>query len=175
MRDYNDINIFDTPLEVSYQQALQDTLTSPSYVSQYIKTDDRDAYDKTIEGYEENVPFLAQVAAGFTPPGMAMDVAAAGKYGRDAYRDFKEGEIGEGFKNLGIAGLSGLAAIPLLGEIAAVAKKPLKSTLKSSKGIASLDDADPRRTLTRAQEDIFTGDVVKDAYKMHPTWHNKKN
>jgi hypothetical protein len=167
MRDYNDINIFDTPLEVSYQQALQDTLTSPSYVSQYIKTDDRDAYDKTIEGYEENVPFLAQVAAGFTPPGMAMDVAAAGKYGRDAYRDFKEGEIGEGFKNLGIAGLSGLAAIPLLGEIAAVAKKPLKSTLKSSKGIASLDDADPRRTLTRAQEDIFTGDVVKDAYKMH--------
>ena len=167
MRDYNDINIFDTPIEGIYQQALQDTLTSPSYVSQYIKTDDRDAYDKLIEGYEENVPFLAQILAGFTPPGMAMDVAAAGKYGRDAYRDFGEGEIGEGFKNLGIAGLSGLAAIPLLGEIAAVAKKPLKSTLKSSKGIASLDDADPRRALTRSQADLYSGDPVRDAYKMH--------
>ena len=47
---------------------------------------------------------------------MAIDVAAAGKYGRDAFRDFGEGEIGEEFKNLGIAGLSGLAAIPLVGD-----------------------------------------------------------
>ena len=75
MRDYNDINIFDTPIEGIYQQALQDTLTSPSYVSQYIKTDDRDAYDKLIEGYEENVPLLAQIAAGFTPPDRDWETA----------------------------------------------------------------------------------------------------
>ena len=95
---------------------------------------DKDLLDIAVEGYEENVPLVAQIAAGFTPPGMAMDIAAAGKYGRDATRQFLAGNIGQGFGNLGIAALSGLAAVPLVGELANLAKQPLK------KGIASLDD-----------------------------------
>ena len=85
----------------------------------------KDILDRAVEGYEENVPLLGQIAAGFTPPGIAMDVAAAGKYGRDAFKEFKQGNIGSGFKNLGVAGLSGLAAVPLLGE----ATRPFKSAL----------------------------------------------
>jgi hypothetical protein len=166
MRDYNDINIFDRAM--SFEDINDMLLTAPrTDISQYIKTDDRDFLDKGIEEYEANVPLLTQIGVGFTPPGMAIDVAAAGKYGRDAFRDFGEGEIGEGFKNLGIAGLSGLAAIPLVGELAALAKQPVKASLKSSKGIASLDDADPRRALTRSQADLYSGDPVRDAYKMH--------
>ena len=87
----------------------------------------KDILDRAVEGYEENVPLLGQIAAGFTPPGIAMDVAAAGKYGRDAFKEFKQGNIGSGFKNLGVAGLSGLAAVPLFGEAA----RPFKSALKS--------------------------------------------
>ena len=128
---------------------------------------EKDLLDITVEGYEENVPLLAQIGAGFTPPGMAMDVAAAGKYGRDAYRDFSAGNIGEGFLNAGIAGLSGLAAIPLVGEVANLLKQPLKAGLKSDKGILALPDPDPRRTLTRAQADLYTGDVAQDALNMH--------
>ena len=45
---------------------------------------EKDILDRAVEGYEENVPLVGQIAAGFTPPGMAMDVVAAGKYGRDA-------------------------------------------------------------------------------------------
>jgi len=166
MRDYNDINIFDRSMSLEDMNKM--LLTAPQTdISQYIKTDKRDFLDKGIEEYEANVPLLTQIGVGFTPPGMAIDVAAAGKYGRDAFRDFGEGEIGEGFKNLGIAGLSGLAAIPLVGELAALAKQPVKASLKSSKGIASLDDADPRRALTRSQADLYSGDPVRDAYKMH--------
>ena len=166
MRDYNDINIFDRAM--SFEDINDMLLTAPrTDISQYIKPDNRDFLDKGIEEYEANVPLLGQMLAGFTPPGMAIDVAAAGKYGRDAFTDFGEGEIGEGFKNLGIAGLSGLAAIPLVGELAALAKQPVKASLKSSKGIASLDDADPRRALTRSQADLYSGDAVRDAYKMH--------
>ena len=115
MRDYNDINIFDRAM--SFEDINDMLLAAPQTdVSQYIKTDNRDFLDKGVEEYEANVPLLTQIGVGFTPPGMAIDVAAAGKYGRDAFRDFREGEIGEGFKNVGIAGLSGLAAIPLLGK-----------------------------------------------------------
>jgi predicted ABC-type ATPase len=110
----------------------------------------RDLLDIAVEGYEENVPLLAQIAAGFTPPGMAMDVAAAGKYGRDAYRDFTQGELGSGAMKLGIAGLSGLAAIPLLGELTRFGKEPLKRALTPAakkavdpyKGIASIPKGD---------------------------------
>ena len=110
----------------------------------------RDFLDKAVEGYEENVPLLAQIAAGFTPPGVAMDIAAAGKYGRDAYRDFTQGELGSGAMKLGIAGLSGLAAIPLVGELTRFGKEPLKRALMpaakkaaTDKGIASLSMALP--------------------------------
>ena len=38
-----------------------------------------DALDRAVTGYEENVPLAAQIVAGLTPPGMAMDIAAAGR------------------------------------------------------------------------------------------------
>ena len=91
----------------------------------------KDYLDKAVEGYEENVPLLAQIGAGFTIPGMAMDVAAAGKYGRDAFKQFGQGNIGSGFKNLGISALSGLGAIPLIGDLARGPKSILKGMLKS--------------------------------------------
>jgi len=106
---------------------------------------ERDILDRAVEGYEENVPLVGQIAAGFTIPGMAMDVAAAGKYGRQGVRDFRSGlqnmgsvfgmrkapsQLASGAGNLGIAALSGLAAIPLFGELAKYPKSHLKGLLK---------------------------------------------
>lgn len=122
---------------------------------------DKDLLDIAVEGYEENVPLLGQVAAGFTPPGMAMDIAAAGKYGRDSFRDFSQGNIGKGFGNLGIAALSGLAAVPLVGELANLAKQPLK------KGIASLPSATNKADILKHQADINTGNPLADANKLY--------
>ena len=87
---------------------------------------DKDLLDIAVEGYEENVPLVAQIAAGFTPPGMAMDIAAAGKYGRDAARDIKEGRLKQAAIAGGIAGLSALGAIPLLGDLLRGPKSLLK-------------------------------------------------
>ena len=87
---------------------------------------DKDLLDIAVEGYEENVPLVAQIAAGFTPPGMAMDIAAAGKYGRDATRDIREGKFKEAAISGGIAGLSALGAIPLLGDLFRGPKSLLK-------------------------------------------------
>ena len=122
---------------------------------------DKDLLDIAVEGYEENVPLPAQMLAGFTLPGMGMDIAAAGKYGRDSFRDFSQGNIGSGFGNLGIAALSGLAAVPLVGELANLAKQPLK------KGIASLPSNNPKYEITRHQEDLYTGNPVGDAHRMY--------
>jgi len=94
--------------------------------------DNRDILDRSVEAYEENVPLLAQIAAGFTPPGLAIDAAEAAKYGRDAYRDFSSGELKSGLINTGIAGLSALGAIPLVGDVIKhLGKKPLKRGLLS--------------------------------------------
>ena len=122
-----------------------------------------DLLDKAVTGYEENVPLVAQIAAGFTPPGMAADVAAATKYGRDAFRDFSQGRLGEGGANLGIAALSGLGAIPLIGDLARGPKSILKQMVKADTptgGIGSLDDdmADLGR--------ILKDDLLTDAQKM---------
>jgi len=87
---------------------------------------DKDLLDIAVEGYEENVPLVAQIAAGFTPPGMAMDIAAAGKYGRDAARDIKEGRLKQAAIAGGIAGLSALGAIPLIGDLFRGPKSLLK-------------------------------------------------
>jgi len=128
-----------------------------------------DLLDKAVTGYEENVPLVAQIAAGFTPPGMAADVAAATKYGRDAFRDFSQGRLGEGGANLGIAALSGLGAIPLIGDLARGPKSILKQMVKADTptgGISSLPK-DPRYGLTRHQEDLFTGNPVADANRMY--------
>ena len=135
MRNINDINIFDRSMSLEDMNDM--LLTAPQTdISPYIKSDNRDFLDRGIEEYEANVPLPAQMLAGFTLPGMAIDFAAAGKYGRDATRQFRQGNVGQGFGNLGIAALSGLAAVPLIGELANLAKQPLK------KGIASLDKGD---------------------------------
>ena len=130
----------------------------------------RDFLDKAVEGYEENVPLLAQIAAGFTPPGIAMDIAAAGKYGRDAYRDFTRGELGSGAMKLGIAGLSGLAAIPVVGELTRFGKEPLKRALMPSvrKGIGGLGETSSRANLTLVQRELFdpTQTTIGKAHKM---------
>lgn len=100
-----------------------------------------DLLDKAVIGYEENVPLAAQIAAGFTPPGIAADVVAATKYGRDAARAIKQGDLGRGGVAAGIAGLSLLGAVPLLGDLARGPKSFLKGLAKTKgpQGIESLD------------------------------------
>ena len=65
---------------------------------------------------------------------MAADLAAGGKYGRDAIEELREGNIKPGLMYAGIAGLSTLGALPLIGDLLRPGKQALKS------GIASLDD-----------------------------------
>tara|TARA_R100000329_G_scaffold149218_1_gene139436 strand:+ start:1339 stop:2565 length:1227 start_codon:yes stop_codon:yes gene_type:complete len=77
-----------------------------------------DALDKAVTAFEENVPLAGQIAVGLTPAGIAVDVAEVGKYGRDALRDFSEGRVGSGLGNVGIAGLSALGLIPIIGDLA---------------------------------------------------------
>ena len=124
---------------------------------------DKDLLDIVVEGYEENVPLPAQMLAGLTLPGIGMDIAAAGKYGRDAPRDIREGKFKQAAISGGIAGLSALGAIPILGDLA----KGPKSALK--KGLASLDDSkalDERAVIRAHQADLNTGNPLADAYKM---------
>ena len=94
-----------------------------------IFTPQQDLLDRGVIAYEANVPLLGQVAAGFTPPGMGIDLLSAGKYGRDAFRDFAAGQGREGAINLGIAGLSALGAIPLIGDLARGPKSLLRQAL----------------------------------------------
>ena len=77
-----------------------------------------DALDRFVSSYEENVPLAGQIGLGLTPAGVAIDVAEVGKYGRDALRDFSEGRVGGGLGNLGIAGLSALGLVPIVGDLA---------------------------------------------------------
>lgn len=60
---------------------------------------------------------------------MGIDLLSAGKYGRDAFRDFASGQGKEGAINLGIAGLSALGAIPLIGDLARGPKSFLRQAL----------------------------------------------
>ena len=99
-----------------------------------------DLLDRAVTGYEENVPLLAQIAAGFTPPGMAMDIAAAGTYGRDAARNIAEGDYGKAALYGGIAGLSALGAVPILGDLARGPKSVLKQMMLRNQGIRALDE-----------------------------------
>ena len=160
MQSISGINIF----ESLSPEDMQDILLRPQTdLSQYIKPDDRDILDKGVEEFEENVPLAAQIAYGFTPPGMVHDVITAGKYGRDAYRDFGEGQIKGGLMNTGIAGLSALGAIPLIGDLARGPKSALK------KGLASLNEKPikvDRDMIRMHQADLNTGSPLADAYKM---------
>tara|TARA_A100001201_G_scaffold4552_3_gene9053 strand:+ start:3140 stop:4489 length:1350 start_codon:yes stop_codon:yes gene_type:complete len=122
---------------------------------------DADLLDIFVEGYEQNVPLPAQILAGFTPPGMALDIAAGGKYGRDAIEEFREGNIKPGLMYAGIAGLSTLGAIPLIGELF----RPGKEVLK--KGITSLATSNTVDDVVKHQADIFSGDPVRDSIKIY--------
>ena len=94
--------------------------------------DDRDYLDRVVGAYEENVPLIAQIGMGFTPAGVAIDVAEATKYGRDAYRKAMQGELGQAGISTGIAALSALGAVPLLGDLIKAGGKPaLKGLAKS--------------------------------------------
>ena len=102
--------------------------------------DDRDYLDRAVGAYEENVPLIAQIGMGFTPPGIGIDIAEATKYGRDAFRDLKQGNLSSGAINVGIAGLSALGAIPLVGDLLKAGGKP---TLKGlAKSIRTTDATD---------------------------------
>ena len=119
---------------------------------------DKDLLDRVVEGYEENVPLPAQILAGFTPPGMAADLAAGSKYGRDAIEEFRAGNIKPGLMYAGIAGLSTLGALPLIGDLLRPGKQALKS------GIASLPTS--KADVLKHQEDLYSGNTIRDANKM---------
>ena len=119
---------------------------------------EKDILDRAVEGYEENVPLVGQIAAGFTPPGMAMDLVAAGKYGRDAVRNIAEGEYGKGALYGGIAGLSVLGAIPLFGELARGPKGLLKGI-----DLTKADEVVDIKNINRPKD--LEGNVVKSEKK----------
>ena len=76
-----------------------------------------DALDRSVEAYED-LPLPAQIAAGFTPAGLAADVATAAKYGRDAVRQLVAGKYGEAAAPAILAALAGVGLIPVVGDIA---------------------------------------------------------
>ena len=119
---------------------------------------ERDILDRVVEGYEENVPLVGQIAAGFTPPGMAMDIAAAGKYGRDAFRGVQEGNYGKAALYGGIAGLSALGAVPLIGDL----MKGPKSLLKGM-AVRQADDLVNIKNINRTKD--ASGNVIKSEAK----------
>ena len=137
--------------------------------SQDIDVFEPDLLDKAVIGYEENVPLPAQIAVGFTPPGIAADLGAAIKYGRDAYRDFSRGSLGQGGVNLGIAALSALGAVPLIGDLARGPKSYLRQMVKTKTEPGGINNipTDPRYGLTRHQADLFSGNTIADANKMY--------
>jgi len=100
-----------------------------------------DLLDMGVKAYEENVPLLGQIGVGLTPPGLAIDAAEAAKYGRDAFRDFRQGSIGSGLANTGIAALSAIGLVSVVGDFAKIGgKKLLKPFVKQEEtGIATLD------------------------------------
>ena len=76
-----------------------------------------DALDRGVAAYEET-PLAAQILAGFTPAGLAADVASAAKYGRDAVRNLVAGQYGEAATPAILASLSAVGLIPVVGDIA---------------------------------------------------------
>ena len=119
---------------------------------------ERDILDRVVEGYEENVPLVGQIAAGFTPPGMAMDIAAAGKYGRDAFRGVQEGDYGKAALYGGIAGLSALGAIPLFGDLMRAPKGLLKGM-----DVSKADEIVDIKNINKPKD--TSGNVIKSEAK----------
>ena len=76
-----------------------------------------DLLDRGVEAYEAT-PLAAQILAGFTPAGLAADVASAAKYGRDAVRNLVAGQYGEAATPAILASLAAVGLIPVVGDIA---------------------------------------------------------
>ena len=76
-----------------------------------------DLLDQGVEAYEAT-PLAAQILAGFTPAGLAADVASAAKYGRDAVRNLVAGQYGEAATPAILASLAAVGLIPVVGDIA---------------------------------------------------------
>ena len=76
-----------------------------------------DLLDRGVEAYEAT-PLAAQILAGFTPAGLAADVASAAKYGRDAVRNLVAGKYGEAATPAILASLAAVGLIPVVGDIA---------------------------------------------------------
>ena len=105
-----------------------------------------DLLDMGVKAYEENVPLLGQIGVGLTPPGLAIDAAEATKYGRDAFRDFRQGSIGSGLANTGIAALSAIGLVPVVGDLLKTGGKSLiKRTFMSDPALAKADKDDLRK------------------------------
>ena len=126
----------------------------------------KDYLDRAVEGYEQNVPLLAQIGAGFTPPGVAIDIAEMTKYGRDAAREFGQGNIGRGFANAGIAGLSALGTIPLVGDLIKPGGKSFIKRTFLNENILSKQDT---KDLSKIIKDTKLTDAQKtQQMKNHP-------
>jgi len=126
----------------------------------------KDYLDRAVEGYEQNVPLVGQIAAGFTPPGIAIDIAEMTKYGRDAAREFGQGNIGRGFANAGIAGLSALGTIPLVGDLIKPGGKSFIKRTFLNENILSKQDT---KDLSKITKDTKLTDAQKaQQMKNHP-------
>lgn len=120
-----------------------------------------DPLDVAVGAYEQ-MPLFQQIAMGMTPPGLAIDVTEAAKYGRDAYRSLTEGEYGPAAMAGGIAGLSLLGLVPLVGD---VAKAGGKAAIRGIEGLrrSPLEDIEDlkRAVFDRATDDINQlGDIL---------------
>ena len=108
----------------------------------------KDFLDTAVESYEQNVPLAAQIAAGFTPPGIAIDLAEATKYGRDAYRQASAGQFGPAAGSAGIAALSALGVIPIVGDLLKTGgKSAIKSAFLNKDILAKQDKKDLERII----------------------------
>jgi len=113
-----------------------------------------DPLDVAVGAYEQT-PLLQQIAMGMTPPGMAIDVAEAAKYGRDAYRSLAEGEYGPAAMAGGIAALSTLGLVPLVGDVAKAGGKALIKGIEGLRRSPLEDIEDLKKTVfDRATDDI---------------------
>ena len=119
-----------------------------------------DALDKGVEAYED-LPLAAQIAAGFTPAGLAADVATAAKYGRDAVRQLIAGKYGEAAAPAILAALAGVGLIPVVGDIAKkYGSRAVKDTFEPTGKI-----------LGRAyNQDLggYTGQELLERYNLNP-------
>jgi shikimate kinase len=113
-----------------------------------IFTPQQDLLDKGVIAYEENVPLIGQIGVGLTPPGLGVDLAETSKYGRDAYRDFSQGRLGPGFANTGIAALSAIGLVPVIGDLLKTGGKSfIKRNFMSDSALAKADKDDLRKII----------------------------